>query len=158
MRARSLKLRLLVLGGATIAFALLIAGLGIVQLFERHAGRRAEAELDTYIRQIAAGVTFGTDGGIGFNRTPPDPRFGEPQSGLYWQIEDEEKGTLIRSRSLWDWVLKLPADILGAGGVHRHLLEGPSGETLLARERSIAYRTPGGQRRLRISAYGRRWR
>ena len=151
MKARSLKLRLLALSAVSIMLALLLAGLGIAWLFERHVERRAETELDTYIRQISAGVTFGAAGDIAFNRTLPDPRFAEPLSGLYWQIEDEEKGTVIRSRSLWDWVLKLPADVLDVGGVHRHLLEGPSGSTLLTRERSIAYQTPSGQRRLRIS-------
>ena len=59
-------------------------------LFERHIERRAVAELDTYIRQISAGVSFNAKGVIAFTRTLPDPRFGEPLSGLYWQIEDED--------------------------------------------------------------------
>ena len=90
MRGWSLRLRLLLLGGVTVAFALLIAGVGIIGLFERHIERRAVAELDTYIRQISAGVSFNAKGAIAFTRTLPDPRFGEPLSGLYWQIEDED--------------------------------------------------------------------
>ncbi len=151
MRSRSLRLRLLLLGGLTIALALLLAGLGIVQLFERHAERRAEAELDTYIRQISAGLSFDTKGAIAFTRTLPDPRFGEPLSGLYWQVEDDAKGQLLRSRSLWDFVLKLPADELDVGSVHGHVLEGPSRSALLTRERRIAYATPEGERRPRIA-------
>ncbi len=91
MRGWSLRLRLLLLGGVTVAIALLIAGGGIIGLFERHIERRAVAELDTYIRQISAGVSFNAKGVIAFTRTLPDPRFGEPLSGLYWQIEDEER-------------------------------------------------------------------
>ncbi len=151
MRARSLKLRLLVLGGVTIALALLIAGLGIIRLFERHVERRAEAELDTYIRQISAGITFDAQGGVAFSRTLPDPRFGDPLSGLYWQIQDDAKGQTLRSRSLWDFVLKLPSDVLDTGGVHRHELAGPSHSTLLTRERRIVYSTPQGSRPLRIA-------
>ena len=142
----------MVLGGVTIALALLIAGLGIAGLFERHVERRAVAELDTYVRQISAGVTFDAQGTIVFNRTLPDPRFGEPLSGLYWQIEDETHKQLLRSRSLWDSVLSLPEDVLDEGKVHLHMIEGPSHSTLLTRERSISYTTPAGIRRVRISA------
>ncbi len=142
----------MVLGGVTIALALLIAGLGIAGLFERHVERRASAELDTYVRQISAGVTFDAQGTIVFNRTLPDPRFGEPLSGLYWQIEDETQKQLLRSRSLWDSVLSLPKDVLDVGKVHLHMIEGPSHSTLLTRERSISYTTPAGIRRVRISA------
>lgn len=151
MTPRSLKVRLLVLGAASIGMALLLAGLGIVWLFERHVERRAEAELDTYVRQIAAGISFDAGGAFSFNGTLPDPRFGEPQSGLYWQIEDEGKGQLLRSRSLWDFVLAPPEDALDTGSVHRHMLAGPAHARLLTRERSVAYPEPGGSKRLRIS-------
>ena len=152
MRPRSLKLRLLLLGGLAIAAALLAAGLGIANLFERHVERRAEAELDTYIRQIAAGVGFNAEGEASFNRPLPDPRFGEPLSGLYWQVEDEAKGRALRSRSLWDNVLKLPSDGLPLSGVHRHQLEGPAGSHLLVRERRVVYSALDGPRTVRIAA------
>jgi signal transduction histidine kinase len=139
------------LGGVAIAAALLIAGFGIVNLFERHVERRAEAELDTYIRQIAAGISFNSEGDASFTRPLPDPRFGEPLSGLYWQVEDDSKGRVLRSRSLWDSVLKLPSDNLPISGVHRHRLEGPSGSHLLLRERRIVYPAPNGERTLRIA-------
>ncbi len=151
MSGGSLKLRLLVLGGFTVGLALLIAGLGLAELFERHAGRRAVSELDTYVRQISAGVSFGAKGAIAFKRALPDPRFDEPLSGLYWQIQDEAHKELLRSRSLWDSVLQLPDDVLAAGKVHLHTIEGPARSALLARERSISYPTPAGPRRVRIT-------
>jgi signal transduction histidine kinase len=156
VRGWSLRLRLLLLGGVTAGIALLIAGGGIIGLFERHIERRAVAELDTYIRQISAGVSFNAKGVITLTRTLPDPRFGEPLSGLYWQIEDEDADAkdnrLLRSRSLWDSVLNLPRDALDAGKVHLHMIDGPSHTTLLVRERSISYGTPAGVHRVRISA------
>jgi signal transduction histidine kinase len=151
VRGRSLRLRLLLLGGVTIGLALIIAGLGIAGLFERHVERRAVAELDTYLRQISAGVTFEAMGAIAFKRTLPDPRFGEPLSGLYWQIEDETQKQLLRSRSLWDSVLRLPEDVLDIGKIHLHTIEGSAHSILLVRERSISYATPAGTHRVRIS-------
>jgi signal transduction histidine kinase len=147
----SLRLRLLLLGGGTVAVALLIAGAGITGLFERHVERRAVIELDTYIRQISAGVSFDAKGAAAFNHTLPDPRFGEPLGGLYWQIQDETDDRLLRSRSLWDEVLKLPRDMLDPGKVHLHTIDGPPGSVLLARERSISYATPAGTHRVRIA-------
>ena len=151
MNTRSLKLRLLLIGAITISVALLAAGLGIVGLFERHVERRAEAELDTYIRQISAGITFDAKGDAIFNRPLADPRFETPLSGLYWQISDDAGGRMLRSRSLWDSVLKLPDDVLDRGAVHRHTLEGPSRSSLLVRERDVTYTTPPGSRQLRIA-------
>jgi signal transduction histidine kinase len=148
---RSLKLRLLLLGAFTIALALLAAGLGIVELFERHVIRRAEAELDTYTRQISAGVTFDAKGDAIFSRGLADPRFEAPHSGLYWQISDEDKGRTLRSRSLWDSVLKLPVDRLDPGSVHSHVLEGPAQASLLVRERRVLYSTPSGPRELEVA-------
>ena len=122
-----------------------------VRLFERHVERRAEAELDTYIRQISAGITFDAKGEALFSRQLADPRFEIPLSGLYWQIADVGNGRTLRSRSLWDTVLKLPGDVMDDGSVHRHTLEGPSHTSLLARERAITYATPAGSRQLRIA-------
>ncbi len=151
MKRGSLRLRLLLLGGLTLTSALLIAGVGITGLFERHVERRAVAELDTYLRQISAGVSFDAKGAAAFNHTLPDPRFGEPLSGLYWQIEDVANRRLLRSRSLWDTVVKLPPDSLDTGRVHLHMVGGPFRATLLVRERSISYTTPAGVRVVRIS-------
>ncbi len=151
MKRGSLRLRLLLLGGLTLALALIIAGVGITGLFERHIERRAVAELDTYIRQISGGLTFDAKDAIAFSRTLPDPRFGEPLGGLYWQIEDETDKRILRSRSLWDTVMRLPEDKLDAGKVHLHMAGGPSHAMLLVRERSITYPTKAGPHVVRIS-------
>ena len=107
--------------------------------------------LPGYIRQISAGITFDAKGEAVFNHPLADPRFEIPLSGLYWQINDDVGGRMLRSRSLWDTVLRLPGDVLDSGSVHRHTLRGPSNTSLLVREREVTYTTPAGSRPLRIA-------
>lgn len=153
MSLRSLRLRLLALSLAAITAALTVSGVGLVHLFERHVERRVEAELDTYLRQIAGNIAFGSDGEITVTRAPADPRFEQPLSGLYWQVEDDATGEMVRSRSLWDSALALPADLLDDPSVHRHVIPGPGREPVLVRERSVTYATTAqGGRALRIAA------
>ncbi len=151
MTRRSLRLRLVGAAAASIGLALVIAGFGLVTLFERHVARRLDAELENSLRQLAASVSFDADGTIRLARELADPRFRAPYSGLYWQIQEDATRTVLRSRSLWDARLALPADPLDAGTVHRHRIAGPRNATLMVREREITYTTPAGQRRLRIA-------
>jgi len=147
---RSLRFRLLAAAGVSAAVALLIAGLSLAVIFQHHVERRIGAELETYLKQIIAGIGVMPDGRITSNATLADPRFDQPLSGLYWQIQDEDRPRLLRSRSLWDAVIALPADELDPGNVHAHVLPGPAGQTLLARERQIIVRHAGDEHRIRI--------
>jgi hypothetical protein len=97
---RSLRFRLLVAAVVSVSAALLIAGVSLVVMFERHVERRIGSELETYLSQIAAGVGVTRNGRVAFSHELADPRFNQPLSGLYWQIQDEERPTLLRSRSL----------------------------------------------------------
>jgi signal transduction histidine kinase len=69
-------------------------------------------------------------------RYPGDPRFADPLSGLYWQISAAD-GQMLRSRSLWDTTLSLPADDPSPGEVHRHEARGPADARVLTAERGI---------------------
>lgn len=152
MRARSLRLRLAVVAGISLSLALLLAGLGLTELFERHVVRRVNGELETYVRQLAASVAIAEDGTLQSTRTLADPSFNEPLSGLYWQIDDDTTGARLRSRSLWDFVLVLPTDPLDIGTVHRHRVPGPAQTTLLLAERRVVLTAGASQRQLRIAA------
>jgi len=68
-----------------------------------------------------------------------DPRLQKPYSGLYWQVDGEGAHGLglLRSRSLWDTVLTVPADRLDDGQVHIHRIGGPDGATLVMMERVV---------------------
>jgi signal transduction histidine kinase len=136
MRRGSLRLRLLLAGAISVLGALALSSIGLTLLFERHVERRVETELATYLNQLLAGLDGGTDGELAVEAGPADPRFEQPLSGLYWQVQSGD--TLLRSRSLWDAELSLPSDELAEGTVHHHRIDGPAGVKLLAAERSVA--------------------
>lgn len=139
MMRGSLRLRLFAAGAASILLALALAGFGLVLLFERHVERRVALELEAHLRQLIDGLGRAPDGALDLLRPPAEPRFLEPLSGLYWQIQEEPSagGTMLRSRSLWDTVLHLPADPLRNGEVHQHNISGPDGASLVAIEREV---------------------
>jgi signal transduction histidine kinase len=151
MTRRSLRFRLLVASAVSIALALLVAGVGLSALFERHVERRVEAQLDDTLGQILAHLTATAEGRIHLDLALADPRFQTPLGGLYWQVQDEDRPTLLRSRSLWDAVLELPDDIPPEGVLHRHEVQGPGGESLLAVERRVVFRPDSEGRRLRVA-------
>jgi signal transduction histidine kinase len=150
MRRRSLRLRLLLAAAVSIAVALIAAGFVWVRLFEQHVERRLDAELESHLQQLAAGVRFGASEAVELVQTPADPRFVQPYSGLYWQVQEGTQ-IVLRSRSLWDSVLELPQDPLDLGTVHAHEVSGPRDARLLVRERQVQYAAPSGERRLRLA-------
>src|SRR5262249_54425429 len=60
-------------------------------------------------------------------------------SGLYWQVSDD-RGQLLRSRSLWDTMMVLPPDEPAPGEVHRHETQGPGDSRTLVAERVVRLR------------------
>ena len=87
MTRRSLRFRLLVAAVVSVSAALVIAGISLVVMFERHVERRIGSELETYINQITATVSVTGNGRIAFTHNLADPRFDQPLSGLYWQVQ-----------------------------------------------------------------------
>jgi signal transduction histidine kinase len=158
MTRRSLRARLGIAAAISITLALLVAGVGLVMLFERHVERRIGAELKAQLDQLAASLQISADGQVEVVPTPVDPRFEQPLGGLYWQIDDETGAErrlgVTRSRSLWDSRLQVPLDEPGPGTVHAHRLtgaqSGPNGQALLVRERLILLEHDSGTRRLRL--------
>ncbi|WP_295383768.1 HAMP domain-containing sensor histidine kinase [uncultured Thiodictyon sp.] len=151
MTRRSLRFRLLLAAALSTGLALLAAWVGLTALFEHHVERRVEAELDATLDQILSHLDTTPEGRIRFDRPLADPRFQAPLSGLYWQIEDRVRSTVLRSRSLWDAVLKLPEDEFPAGALRKLVLAGPGAQSLLVLERRIIYRVGAEDRRLRVA-------
>jgi signal transduction histidine kinase len=137
MKRNSLRLRLVAGGAAAIAIALAIAGVGLTLLFERHVARTIAADLDVHLKQLIAGIDVDPEGRIVLSRAPTDPRFADPLSGLYWQISSD-RDQLLRSRSLWDTTLALPADDPAPGEIHHHRTAGPAGARVLIAERRVS--------------------
>jgi len=150
---RSLRWRLLAATLVALLVALVLAGVLLAGLFRDHVQRQAVQALTSQLDQVTARLEFDADGRPELDAAAlSDPRWSRPRSGLYWQVDEEAvAGTVgaaaslsaaprrgvLRSRSLWDATLVLPADVLPDGAVDVHELAGPLGEPLLVVERSV---------------------
>lgn len=151
MTRGSLRLRLLLAGAISILLALALSATGLTVLFYRHVERRVDTELGVFLDQIVSGLAQNKEtGALELTRTPSDPRFEVPLSGLYWQVSFDD--TVLRSRSLWDNVLQLPDDELAHGALHRHVIPGPVSGDLLTLERSVRLSPRVGGQTVRVAA------
>jgi signal transduction histidine kinase len=133
----SLRFRLLLAAAISILVALGLAAAGLAWLFERHVERWLDAELEVQLNQVIAGLKTSPSGTVEIGKEPADPRFGEPLSGLYWQVAVEPGGQVARSRSLWDYQLTLPAIAID-DELHHARLAGPGGSTLYVLQRHVS--------------------
>ncbi len=62
MMRNSLRLRLFAGGLAAILVALVVAGVGLEILFERHVARTLADDLDVQAKQLLSGISLGPDG------------------------------------------------------------------------------------------------
>src|SRR5260221_10055840 len=108
MRRRSLRLRLLLAAMASVGIALLVAGIGLVALFSESIDQRIDAELDTYVRQLTAGVVVDADGTLRLARPLADPRVEQPYGGPHLPNHDHAHGISLRSRPPLETTLALP--------------------------------------------------
>ncbi|MCK9259379.1 MAG: sensor histidine kinase [Azoarcus sp.] len=141
-RAGSLRFRLLAGSLVWILAALTLSGFLLADLFREHVSTRLQAELRVQLDQLTANVEVGVDGQPRLLSELSDPRLRKPYSGLYWQVDREgTRGAqgvgVLRSRSLWDTVLAVPADHLDDGQVHVHHIGGPDEATLIMMERVV---------------------
>lgn len=148
---RSLRWRLLAATLVAIGVALVLAGLVLAGLFRDHVLRQSVASLTAQLDQVTARLEFDAAGQPDVDAAAlSDPRWSRPRSGLYWQVDEGDadgrpgpRRGVLRSRSLWDAVLTLPADRLADGVVHVHEVAGPSGEPLLVVERTVRREAEG---------------
>ena len=156
--AGSLRLRLLGATLATLVLALAGAHWWLTGLFREHVLQQFDTTLSQQLDQLTARLEFDARGQplIG-PRGMSDPRWEQPYSGLYWQVErladPGPRRAALRSRSLWDAELRLPGDAPADGTLHRHDITGPQGERLRVVERSLQAAEPTGAR-WRLSVAG----
>jgi len=131
---RSLRLRLLLGAAAAIAVALFISWITLVLLFERYIQRNVEDDLIRHGQQLISDLSFPGEGVTVNPAAAGDNRFGQPASGLYWQVS--RGGQIARSRSLWDNSLALP-EVVGGTKWHRNRTEGPFGQHVIEVSRAI---------------------
>ncbi len=150
--AGSLRLRLLGATLATLLFALAGAHAWLSGMFREHLIQQFDLSLTQQLDQLTARLEFDARGPASIGpRGMSDPRWERAYSGLYWQVvrlpaDGGSARPALRSRSLWDAELRLPADALADGVVHRHDITGPRGERLRAVERSLQTSEPAGSR------------
>lgn len=138
----SLRLRLLLGTLAWIAVTILVAGWALGGLFRQHVALQFHTELNTHLDQLAAHLVVDQAGQLSLTAAQSDPRFSKPYSGLYWQIDRIGTASgnalgLLRSRSLWDDVLRVPADTPSDGEIHQHRIAGPDKTMLGVVERVV---------------------
>jgi signal transduction histidine kinase len=100
----SLRKRFLLTSLGVSAAALLAAGIFLYVLFERDFMARVHAETHNQLMQLVSGLEVDETGKVVKTQPMADPRFRQPASGLYWQVESKS-GEVLRSRSLWDGTL-----------------------------------------------------
>jgi signal transduction histidine kinase len=139
----SLRFRLLLGTLFWIAATILVAGWGLGNMFRQHVEQQFHAELKTHLDQLTAQLALDDQGRPTLAMPLSDPRLNKPFAGLYWQIDRlagpglPASPAVMRSRSLWDQVLRVPADAPATEEVHQHRIAGPQGETLGMVERSV---------------------
>lgn len=151
MRPGSLRLRLLLGAAAFLLGAVAVSALGLAYLFKSHVERWVDAELSADLDQLIAGIDRNAADAIAVTKPPSDPRFERPLSGLYWQVAVEPRGPVMRSRSLWDYEIALPAEAVVDDVVHHHLIAGPAGQTLYLIQRRIVLPTRLGGHTVRAA-------
>lgn len=149
----SLRVRLLVGTLFWIVASVLVAGWGLSGLFRQHVQAQFQTELTSHLDQLTAQFTLDDQNQPLLQVALSDPRLTRPFSGYYWQIDRvrpaQELGAVganpLRSRSLWDHVLVLPAPPAADGKVHVVRIAGPQGQWLSAVVRSVQVEGPPGQ-------------
>ncbi len=148
---KSIRLRFVIITLAGLTAALALAFWFFVAIFNANFQARLDSELTGHLNRLAASIEFTANGELHIQEIPSDNRFFVPYSGLYWQIDEIGHDTQLRSESLFDFALPVPADEHDAGDIHRYRLPGPDNTEVIVQERRIIVSAPGGVRNLRIA-------
>jgi signal transduction histidine kinase len=134
MKRNSLAFRLVASAAIWCALLLSVSGYALSRLFADTVERNFDARLRVLLEGVVAGSDLAGAGSLTLRPQLGEPRFEQPLSGWYWQIDDGAR-PLRRSASLWDQTL--PAGpVVGGPGVILNLI-GPHGEPLRVLSRAI---------------------
>jgi len=147
----SIRTRFLVVSLVSVTLSLSLATWFFLGLFTTNLAARIDGELTSHINMLAGTLNFGPDGKLRRPQGPRDNRFYQAYGGLYWQIVDPSNGLELRSESLFDYALPLPADVHQAGAVHRYRLKGPDSRDVIVQERVILLASTSGSHDIRIA-------
>ncbi len=134
MKTDTIAFRLIAGAALWLGLALVVSGFVLAALFVDHVERGFDRRISILLESLVAVAEVSPAGDLVIADPPGEPRFRQPYSGWYWQINS---GGQVRRRSpsLWDDRLSL-----GAGAVDRpdrYEIDGPSGHRLRVLERAI---------------------
>lgn len=122
----SLRNRLLAAAALWLGVMILIAGLLIPNLIKTYLEDDIKSQLSLSMDELTANLDVSDTGQLVMPYRLSDPRFSQPYSGLYWMASSEHQ--VLRSRSLWDQVIKFK---------RFHSAIGANGEKLISIQRDI---------------------
>lgn len=131
--AASLSTRLFAGAAVWLVLILAIGGWVLTWAFRDTVENEFSQRLDAVLRGLIASLATTTDGSVTLPHQMGDPRFEQVYSGWYWQVALPD-GRLVRSRSLWDSVLRV---VESDKQPHTRRITGPKGKPLLIAERDI---------------------
>jgi len=134
MTHNSLAFRLVASAAIWCALLLSVGGFALSRLFEGTVERNFDARLGVLLEGVVAGSELDPDGSLTLRPQLGEPRFDQPLSGWYWQIDDAGR-PLLSSASLWDQALPVPALVDGQSTTSD--AQGPQGEPLRLLSRAI---------------------
>ena len=108
----SLAVRLFFSATIWIIFTLVSAGLLLSDLNEKTNFTAFDDRLNLLLETLIGASRVDSSDGITVVSTIGDPRFFQPYSGWYWQVNNGTK-TLVRSRSMWDQVFTSDKRLIG---------------------------------------------
>lgn len=127
----SLKGRLIGVAVVWILVGVLVSGVALSTVFKTHVTQQFYEELYVHLDELQGLVTV-TSSGPHLQRPLSDPRYDVPLSGYYWEVQ--KPGSIVASStSLQGGVLLgIPPDDPPDGTVHTHMIDGPTGNVLVA--------------------------
>jgi signal transduction histidine kinase len=144
MKPDSLAFRLAAGAAIWCTAGLLVSGLVLASLFRETIEQGFDQRLAALLESLIAASEARPDNQVDLIRPLGEPRFSQPFSGWYWQI-DNASGVVLRSRSPWDQILaRAPApDSVSASGepgsrIQRYMTAGPDGQSLRVIARGIS--------------------
>lgn len=108
----SLAVRLFFSATVWIMLTLVSAGLLLSDLNQTSNFKAFDDRLNLSLETLIGASRLDSSDGITVVSTIGDPRYFQPYSGWYWQINDGAK-TLARSRSMWDQVFTIDKRLIG---------------------------------------------
>lgn len=110
MLKHSLRVRLLLGTLLGIMVVLVMTGFVLTHFFMRYATQQLQTSMLIHLNQLSASFEVNHLGQPVLLSPMSDPKFSQPLSGMYWQVNSKNQPGIARSRSLWDSVLALPRD------------------------------------------------